>query len=96
MPDVIPDGREQRPKQAINTARKRARDQLSVINAKKFDPEASVATKKATIARPIAILLITAALWGLASVIAERNDIHLTLKSASEALRSELERARFP
>jgi hypothetical protein len=86
----MPDDREQRPKQAVNTALKRKRDQLSVISAKKFDPEASVATKKTTIARPIAILLITAALWGLASVIAERNGIHLTLKSASEALRSEL------
>ena len=87
------DRRKQRPKQAVNTALKRELDQLSV--AEKFNPEASAATKT-TIARPIAILLVTAALWGLASVIAERNGIHLTLKSASEALRSELERARFP
>ena len=70
------------------------RDQLSVISAEKFNPDTSAVTKKTTIARPIAILLVTAALWGLASVIAERNGIHLTLKSASEALRSELECAR--
>jgi hypothetical protein len=88
------DDREQRPKQAINPALKWERDKLAVTSAEKFDPEASVARKKTTIARPIAILLVTAALWGLASVIAERNGIHLTLKSAGEALRSELERAR--
>jgi hypothetical protein len=90
----MPHAREQRPKQAVNTALKRERDQLSVISAEKFNPDASAVTKKTAIARPIAILLVTAALWGLASVIAERNGIHLTLKSASEALRSELERAR--
>ena len=84
------DRRKQRPKQAVNTALKRELDQLSVTSAEKFNPEASAATKKIIIARPIAILLVTAALWGLASVIAERNGIHLTLKSASEALRSEL------
>ena len=89
------DRRKQRPKQAVNTALKRELDQLSVTSAEKFNPEASAATKT-TIARSIAILMVTAALWGLASVIAERNGIHLTLKSASEALRSELERARFP
>jgi hypothetical protein len=89
----MPHAQEQRPKQAVNTALKRERDRLSV-SAEKFNPDASAATKKTTIARPIAILLVTAALWGLASVIAERNGILLTLKSASEALRSELECAR--
>ena len=89
----MPHAQEQRPKQ-VNTGLKRERDRLSVISAEKFNPDASAVTKKTTIARPIAILLVTAALWGLASVIAERNGIHLTLKSASEALRSELECAR--
>ena len=89
----MPHAQEQRPKQAVNTALKRERDQLSVISAEKFNPDASAVAKKTTVVRPIAILLVTAALWSLASVIAERNGIHLTLKSASEALRSELERA---
>ena len=90
------DRRKQRPKQTVNTVLKRELDQLSVTSAEKFNPEASAATKKTTVARPIAILLVTAAVWGLASVIAERNGIHLTLKYASEALRSELERAQVP
>jgi hypothetical protein len=90
----MPHAQEQRPKQAVNPALKRERDRLSVISAEKFNPDASAVTKKTTIARPIAILLATAALWGLASVIAERDGIHLSLKSASEELGSELERAR--